>query len=119
MIYVKEEKKYLIVPNTLEKRSSGWDHTDENLNVTILSEHEFRLIDENTMVFEDINDATQLDIAVYEEEEIPFDKLDASIDIIQKCIGACKKADLKNALQKLLDAANLAKEKKTLLALYL
>ncbi len=119
MIYDKEEKKYLIVPNTLDNRPSGWNHADDRLNITILSDREFHLIDENTMVFEDINDATQLDITAYEEEEIPYNKLDVAIDIIQKYMDECKNPDLEYALQKLFEAAKLAKAKKTLLALYL
>ncbi len=110
---------FIIVPNTLENRPYGWNETDPNINCTVITSRERRLMVERTMIFEDINEATDLLIGAYEEEEIPYEKLDAAIKIVEKKLKKFKMPELIVATRKLLDALYLAKEKKTLVALYL
>ena len=109
---------FIIVPNTLENRPYGWNETDPNINCTVITSRERRLMVERTMIFEDINEATDLLIGAY-EEEIPYEKLDAAIKIVEKKLKKFKMPELIVATRKLLDALYLAKEKKTLVALYL
>ncbi len=117
--YRPEFKGFIIVPNTLENRPYGWDHDDPTINCTILNGRERSLLLVRTMIFEDINEATDLLIGACEEEEIPYEKLDAAIKIVEKKLKKFKMPELIVATRKLLDALYLAKEKKTLVALYL
>lgn len=110
---------FIIVPNTLKNRPYGWNHNDPTINCAVLNDREYSLLLGRTMVFEDINEATDLLIGACEEEEIPYEKLDAAIRIVEKKLKKFKTPELIVATRKLLDALYLAKEKKTLVALYL
>lgn len=103
----------------MENRPYGWDCDDPTINCTILNGRERSLLLVRTMIFEDINEATDLLIGACEEEEIPYEKLDAAIKIVEKKLKKFKMPELIVATRKLLDALYLAKEKKTLVALYL
>lgn len=117
--HVVEYSRFLVVPNTLENRPFGWEIDDKSVTTIEFKHREFRLMDDNTMIWQDINDATGLDVAIDEEEEIPYDKLDTAIEVTKRVLANAKKEEVKAPLQKLLDAMYLAKEKKTLLALYI
>lgn len=115
---IKKIPRELIVPNTLKNRKGGWMEDDPNITYKTLPENQFELMDDN-FVFEDINDAVDLCIAAYEEEEIPYEKLDVAIAVVEKRKKEEFNPELVEGLSTLLEMLKLAKEKKTLLALYL
>lgn len=114
-----ETHGYLIVPNTLENRPYGWCKNNPDITCTVLSDWEITLLVVKTTIFEDIDDATDLLIGAYEEEEIPYDKLDISLEIVEKKLRRVRDPELRNAILKFWKTLRLAKEKKTLVAIYL
>lgn len=117
--YIAKYSRHLVIPNTLENRPYGWIINDPNCTTIEFNDDEFRLIDDNTMIWLEIDDATGLEVAVDEEEEIPYDKLDISIEVTKRVMSELKDEKVIAQMQRLLDAMYLAKEKKTLLALYI
>lgn len=108
----------LIVPKTLENRPYGWTWENPNIIIKYLTERQFCLLNEG-MVFEDINDEIDTLIGGWEEEEISYEKLDGAIKVVERRIKKSKNKEFDEAANVLLEMLNLAKEKKTLLALYL
>ncbi len=111
-------KGYFVGPNTLENRTDCWDPTDGKQNVFELSDRERQLV-WKTNILLDINDECDILLGPYEEDEIPYEKLDVSIKIVEKGIRRLKDKEKITIYQKLLDALYLAKEKKTLVSLIL
>ena len=108
----------LIVPKTLENRPYGWTWDNQNIIIKYFTERQYYLLNEG-MVFEDINDEIDTLIGGWEEEEIPYEKLDGAIKVVERRIKKSKSKEFIEAANVLLGMLNLAKEKKTLLALYL
>lgn len=109
----------LIVPNTLVNRTYGWEDDAPNKTMLKINEKDlFLLIDADVLY--DINEATDLLIGLCEEEEIPYDKLDTAIKITEESLLKEKDSETRRVINDyLLKMLYLAKEKKTLLALYL
>ena len=56
----------------------GWTWDNPNIIIKYFTERQYYLLNEG-MVFEDINDKIDTLIGGWEEEEIPFEKLDGAI----------------------------------------
>ena len=108
----------LIVPKTLENRPYGWTWDNPNIIIKYFTERQFYLLNEG-MVFEDINDEIDTLIGGWEEEEIPYERLDGAIKVVERRIKKSRNKEFIEAANVLFGMLNLAKEKKTLLALYL
>ncbi len=118
MKYVNKHAWVLIVPDTLENRPYGWSSTSAGVTARKLSNKEFDYLNEGAFVFTDINERCDLLIDAYEDEEIPYEKLDDAIDVVQKDLAKATDPDGIMGLKILLEMLELAKKKKTLLAMY-
>ena len=109
----------LIVPDTLVNRPYGWEDDAPNKTMLKINQKDLLLLI-NADVLYDINDATDLLIGYWEEEEIPYDKIDIAIKITEESLLKEKDSETRRVINDyLLKMLYLAKEKKTLLALYL
>ena len=114
-----EYKGRLIVPNTVVNRPYGWEDDTPNKTMLIINHKDLLLLIDADVLY-DINEATDLLIGYCEEEEIPYDKLDIAIKITEESLLKEKDCETRRVINDyLLKMLYLAKEKKTLLALYL
>ncbi len=106
---------YLVIPKTLENGPPMFTDEVDNVDVVVLTHDEFRLL-EDTWVLIDINEATDLYLSAYEEEEIPYDKLDIAIEIAERDKLEEDNPSKVAVIEKFIGALRHAKEMKTLLA---
>lgn len=79
---------------------------------------EFDYLNEGAFVFTDISERCDLLIDAYEDEEIPYEKLDDAIDVVREDLANETNPDGISGMKTLLEMLELAKKKKTLLAMY-
>ena len=87
----------------------GWTWDNPNIIIKYFTERQYYLLNEG-MVFEDINDKIDTLIGGWEEEEIPFEKLDGAIKVVERRIKKSKSKEFTEAANVLLEMLNLAKE---------
>ena len=95
-----------------------FDPHKDDVVLLVLTEREFYLLNEG-FVFEDINDRIGTLIGGWEEEEISFDNLDAAMEVVETRMASEDNEERLLAMEKLFKMLRLAKEKQTLLGLYL
>ena len=118
MKYENKHAWVLIVPDTLENRPYGWNSTDDGITAKKLTNEEFHYLNVGNFVFTDINERCDLLIDSYEDEEIPYEKLDDAIDVVKEDLANEMNPVGISGLKTLLEMLELAKKKKTLLAMY-